>query len=472
MKKRNDKIVMMFIVLLVFLVMSWVVPGGMFNNGTFTTTGYTRLGLFDIIAVIYSAFYYKLKDLFYIFTVGGCYGILSQTKSYRKLVDKASFLIKGKEAVVFAVITLVMGVYVSLSSQILSLFWLTPFIITIFLRNGYDRLTALSAGFGGTFIGYLGLTFGTFGVTRLNELTGIGIQDWIWVKIAIFIAAYILYTIFAILYMVKTKKVDSIEYDLYHPLELDETKVKKRHKAKVWPLLIVFVISFLVVLLGYINWVSSFGIKVFDEFYTTLSTGFKVGEVPVFGSIMGSYMKAFGAWDDLLFGSFVILFATILIALFDKVKVNVFLSSFGEGAKKISKVAFIYGFAFIVVFLASSFPWQNTLINMLFGNGTFNVAILLIIGVIAQILVGDPDYLAYAFSSYLTVAFADNIVAAGLIWRLGSAIALIVGPTSFLLLTALTYLDVPYTKWLKYIWKFILSFVFIVMLILVIVIYL
>jgi len=280
------------------------------------------------------------------------------------------------------------------------------------------------------------------------------------------------YTIFAILYMVKTKKVDSIEYDLYHPLELDETKVKKRHKAKVWPLLIVFVISFLVVLLGYINWVSSFGIKVFDEFYTTLSTGFKVGEVPVFGSIMGSYMKAFGAWDDLLFGSFVILFATILIALFDKVKVNVFLSSFGEGAKKISKVAFIYGFAFIVVFLASSFPWQNTLINMLFGNGTFNVAILLIIGVIAQILVGDPDYLAYAFSSYLTVAFADNIVAAGLIWRLGSAIALIVGPTSFLLLTALTYLDVPYTKWLKYIWKFILSFVFIVMLILVIVIYL
>lgn len=111
MKKRNDKIVMMFIVLLVFLVMSWVVPGGMFNNGTFTTTGYTRLGLFDIIAVIYSAFYYKLKDLFYIFTVGGCYGILSQTKSYRKLVDKASFLIKGKEAVVFAVITLVTGVH-------------------------------------------------------------------------------------------------------------------------------------------------------------------------------------------------------------------------------------------------------------------------------------------------------------------------------------------------------------------------
>ena len=33
----------------------------------------------------------------------------------------------------------------------------------------------------------------------------------------------------------------------------------------------------------------------------------------------------------------------------------------------------------------------------------------------------------------------------------------IIGPTSIVLIFGLTYLDVPYTTWIKYIWRFILS---------------
>ena len=42
------------------------------------------------------SFYYKIHNVFFLFTVGGVYGVLSQTKSYRKLVDNTVNLIKGK----------------------------------------------------------------------------------------------------------------------------------------------------------------------------------------------------------------------------------------------------------------------------------------------------------------------------------------------------------------------------------------
>ena len=37
-----------------------------------------------------------------------------------------------------------------------------------------------------------------------------------------------------------------------------------------------------------------------------------------------------------------------------------------------------------------------------------------------------------------------------------------VGPTSLFLIIGLTYLDIPYTTWLKYIWRFILYLIILV----------
>ena len=37
-----------------------------------------------------------------------------------------------------------------------------------------------------------------------------------------------------------------------------------------------------------------------------------------------------------------------------------------------------------------------------------------------------------------------------------NGLVMLVGPTSLILIVGLTYLDIPYTTWLKYIWRFIL----------------
>lgn len=470
MKKRNDKIFILLLVVVLYFVMSWIVEGGMYSSGSFVSTGFSRIGFFDLIAVFHTAVMNKLTDIFYILAVGGSYGVLSQTKSYRKLVDKVASFIKGKEAIAMAIITLLMGAYTSIGSQILVLFCITPFIISVFLRTGQDRVTALNAGFGGMFIGFLGLTFGTYGVNYLNDATGLEIEEMLLTKVILFVIAYVLYNVFAILYMKGHKDSDGTKYDMFCPEKLDETKIKKRKRTKIWPIVVFGLISLATMCLGFISWTESFGVKFFSEFFTSM-TNVKIGSISIFGDLLGSYLPAYGSWTFLIYGSFVILVLAIAVAIADKMSVDTFIKNFGEGIKKISKVAFIYVFAFTIACLANAYPWQNTIINSLFGDGTFNVFSLFIIVFIATILVSDPDILSAMFGSFIAVSFAENLATAGLIWRVASALALVIGPTSFLLLTALSYVDLPYSRWFKYIWKFVLSFAFITLIMLSVMLY-
>lgn len=471
MKKKSDKVIILLIAILVYMVLSWIIEGGAYSSGQYAATGLTQIGLFDAFLAIYSSFFRMLPDILYILAVGGCYEILSHTKGYQKMVDKTSSFIKGKESIALAVLVLLMGAYTSISSHLLVLICIAPFIVTVFLRNGSDRLTAINAGFGGLFLGYLGLTFGTYGTSYLNSTMGLTVSNWIIQKVVIFVVAYILYVLFAILHMKKKKNVNETKYDIFCTEELDESKVKKRKKTKVWPTALVCILGLLVIALGYINWTESFNIKTFSELHTSFTGGFKIADVPIFGALIGTYMKAFGEWTDLLYGSFIIVIVTVIVALINKVDFDTILKSFGKGMRKNSRMAFVYGLALSIAFLSLISTWPTTVINTLFGSGSFNIFIILILALIAQILLVDPDCFAQTFGGYLAATFTENMVAAGVLWRLGSALAFIIGPTSFLLLSVLTYLDIPYKEWLKYIWKFVVAFLIVVMLVMVIILY-
>ncbi len=456
MKKKSDKIVMLLIFTIGFALLTWFIDGGMYDSGVFASTGRIRAGIYDIFLVIYSALYYRTKDILYILVVGGCYGVLTQTKTYRKLVEKTASLIKRYDIYVFIGLTLLTSAYVSITTDIFVLFFIAPFIVSVFLRNGRDRLTAISAGFGGMFVGYLGLTFGTYGLSFLNDSTGLGYTEWPWVKLAVLAIALVLFNLFAILHMKNTKKVDETKYDMFAIETLEEDKKKK--KTKVWPTALIIGLTVIVVMLGYVNWLDSFNVQVFNEIQTSFEGAFKIGETPMLSAVVGDYMTAFGTWADLLTVAFMFLIATIIIAIMNKTDVNTFVKYFGIGAKKISKVAVIYGLAHVALFLCSAFPWPVTLINNLFTSESFNIIFILLGAILATTFTCDPGYSGYVFSPMLATTFTENIIATSILWRIGSAIALVIAPTSYILVSMLAYADVPYTNWMKYIWKFILSF--------------
>jgi len=480
MKKKTDKLVIITVIIAIFVLLSWFVPEGIYQEGVFNNMEQIRVGIYDIFYSIISAFYYSFQDILYLFAIGGCYGVLCKTKIYRKLVDKVSEFVKGKEYVIFPIITLLMGAYVSISSSLILLFALVPFIVTIFLRNGHSRITAISAAMGGIFIGFLGLTYGTYGVSYLYESAELSYGFMHWTKLAFFIVAYVLYNLFALLYMRKTQKeledeeseLDETKYDPFLPEELDETGIKNKKRTKIWPIIVIGIITVLLCGVAYINWEDSFDISFFTNLHTSFTSAFKVADVPVFFTLLGeTSFKGFGTYQDTLFAFFMIIITTMIISWIDKVKISEFYTYFTYGMRKVVKIVFIFAMVSSITYLFTVAPWPLTIVNKLFGSGSFNILVLLIISVVSSTLIGDFNYGGYMIGPYLALTFTERVSESILIWHVGQALFLVAAPTSALLMLALTYVDIPYKSWLSYIWKFLASVTLAILLILLIKIY-
>lgn len=458
MKKKNGKLVMLLILSLVFTILTWFVAGGNYNDGIFVSAGITRAGLYDIFLIIYACIYYEIPNIFYLLCIGGAYGVLSNTKSYRKLVDKAVHAIKGKEILAVIVITLLMALYVSISNQLLTVMFLVPFIITVFIRRGCDRLTALSTAFGGMFIGTFGATLGTYGTQYMLTSLGVTIKDGIWYKVIIFLVAFALYNIFLILHMRKHKKKYALtKYDMFTTEKLDEKGTVKSKRQKVWPTVLVLALGILIALLAYIDWEGSFGVTFFSESYAKMGEKVVISEVPVINSLLGSSFAAFGEWSDLLVLAYLLVFVVIIVALINKMSISKFFEEFANGVKKISGPTFMYALAFGTFSVCYFFSWPVTTINSLFGNGKFNIFTLLLIAILIAVIFVNKEYIGFIFGSYFALTYAEHLVPTLIINQIAYGFFLVAGPTSFLIMFALTYLDIPYLKWLKHIWKFLLT---------------
>ena len=125
------------------------------------------------------------------------------------------------------------------------------------------------------------------------------------------------------------------------------------------------------------------------------------------------------------------------------------------------KVAVMYSLAFTLFYLMYAYPWPTAVIDWFIRTNSYNL-IFILFGLIAAILAiavcADPLYSGYYFGQYLAAIYTINLGITAIIWRLGSGIGLLIAPTSFLLLAALAYADIPYKQWMKYIWKFALTF--------------
>ena len=475
--KKYDKIIIALGFFFLVFLMSWFIKTGNYNNGVYVEGEYGRAGIYTFFYYLFGAFSYKIMDIFFIFVVGGCYGILSETKGYRKLVDKTIDFIHGKEKIVFAILVFLIGVFTSVSTQPFVVFAIIPFIITVFLGDGKDRMTAFLAAFGGIFVGLLGMTYGTFGFDYLNQYLLIKTTDQIILKIVIFILMYALFVGFGILHMNKYKKaVDEIDYDLFATEELDESGVKKNKKTKVWPTILVLVLGLLVLIVAYLSWNTGFNVKFFNDLFEKFNTKFLVvNEVPLAATILGTNSESaipFGSISDVLFASFLMLLVTIVMAIINKQPLNKFFDNFGYGMKKVSKVAIVYALCFAPIIFATQYPWAITFVNSIFGDGKFNIFKILFAGFSSQTLLIEQDLLGVIFGKYLATTFLDKVVITSIVWRFGLGLSLLVAPTSFILMSGLTYLEIPYTKWLKYVWKVALSSLFIFALAMFIVVYL
>ena len=522
MKKHNASKVVLITTLL-FLLLTWILPAA-YYSGEYVDQGRTQMGLFDLFNYpITSLSYFGYIALFLIL-VGGFYGVLYKIPAYRSFLDKIVEKVRGKEKFVLGLFVVLIAALVSICGVHIGIALFIPFIVSLVLLMGYDKVVAAFVTVGSIAVGLIGTTYANSNLSVLRGALSLEYDYQLWVRFIILLVGVIL-VIFNTLMYIKKNSQDvkiskrTIKEDI--PEEKEEVKevkvevkktttkttkgAKKSSKNKksstksrrsdnkaalkeeeviivreavkeesfvpqsttgkhrIWPFVILFTLLFVLFVLAFLPW-EQFKVTLFSDITKSVQE-YQIYKFPIFGKLLGSF-NAFGNWtitDLFLPMAMMILLLTIIY----KVRVNDVIDGFVEGAKKALAPATIVVLLYSILVLVTYHPFQLPIYKWILGWAKgFNVITTSLVGLLCSLFNSD---IAYSFQSvipYFTSVISDvkDYTTAGIIFQSMYGLAMLFVPTSLTLMGTLAFLNVSYKEWLKNSWKLLLE-LFIVLLI-------
>ena len=464
--KKNNTLKVLLITILFTYLLTWIFPISYYNGGLYTDVRYPA-GLFDIFNYPTLTLYYFGQIAVYVLTVGAFYGVLNKTGVFRKICDRIVNLFKGKEIIFFSTIVILLSVIVAFCGLSYELIFLLPLLASIILLMGYDKMTIAITFIGSIAVGFLGSLFasaitGTYMGTLATSYT-----DLIWVRIVMLVIGILilLLNIFFRIRKMDTKKVDDKELIA----EKIEVKSKKGKVKPSWPAILIFDLILLLMIIGTLDFSGAFNITIFEDFHENVMS-FAIKDYQIFAKILGSTMQtvSLGSWSGIEFIT-IMLLATLILSLIYRIKLSDMFEDYKEGAKKFALPALLMVLAYTVLITVSNNPVILTILKPLLtitdGFNSVTLSLSMFIGSIFNI---DAYYTSAALLPYVTSIITDTSIypLVGFICQAMQGLALLIAPTSIVLLGVISYLKISYVEWFKNIWKiflelFIIAFILI-----------
>lgn len=458
MKKHNLLKVLLITILLVVMA-TWTLSITGVSNGEFVTQNNTSVvGLFSVADYFLIALSYFGHIALFVLAVGGLYGVLHKIPQYRVLLDKIVKGFDGLEWLFMIIIGVIFAVLSSMVGMSLVLLMLFPFVISIVLLMGYDRITAIMLTVGSTIAGLIGSVFSAndvFGITDVLSSFKITASSNFYFKLILLVVSLAIVLINTILYARKHRNVESNVNSDCIP-----EKVETRNKT-TYPIVIVLDVLLIVLGLAFFSW-DLFEISFFSDITASFT---KVGDEAVFmcenlNKILGiSTKKAFGAWS-LLEAALVVALAGYLLSLCYRKKFTDFLTDFGEGAKKAIYSALLIIMCYTVLVIVTNVPIQLSIVRNIINLGAESpqIIVMCIVAIVFSLFAVESYYGANSAGYYiLAVTTAKTAGLSALVWQSMYGLTMLFAPTSVILMSTLAYTDVSYGKWLKAVWKLLLE---------------
>lgn len=462
MMKKHNTVKVVLITMVVLMLLTWILPAAYFQS-SYVSQGRVQMGLFDLFTYPVTAISYFGFIALFVLVIGGFYGVLYRTGAYRSLLDTLVKKFKGKEKIALAVIMVLFAILTSVCGLNLGILIFFPFIISLVLLMGYDKVVAALTTVGSVMVGLAGCTFATGSVSILTQVLAVDVTSEMVTKIVILVIGLVLLIFNTIRYgenhKLKSTKKNSEMQSGYIP------EAVKGKKKKIWPLIVILDLILLIMILGFISWNDAFKLTIFEDVNTAVME-FKLFGFPIFAKILGT-VPAFGSWtvNELML---VLVIASALIALIYKVKFDDYMQGFIKGAKEVLKPAVLIILIYTCLVIVTYHPFQLVIYKALFDlTKGFNVATAGIAAILASAFNVESAYTFQSVVPYLASVVTDKTmypVIAVMFQSLYGAVML-VAPTSIILMGTISYLGVSYKEWLKNIWKFLLEFIVILFII-------
>ena len=471
MKKLGEKynlVKVAGIMVLITVLLTWVIPQGMYQGAGVEVTEITRVGIFDFFTYGLLGLYYFTVLVTFIFVLGAFYQVLSRTKGYQALTTNIAKTFKGKEILFVLVASFLIAAVTAITNEYILVLTVVPFIITVMSKMKMDKLTGFTTTFGAILVGILAPVYSAKTVGMNVRYLSTAYGNLIWPKLILFAIAFAAFSTLTILHMRKVReerKAEVIE-DLF---ETEETNENSRSKA--WAIALVFCFAVVIILLAYLPWGSAWN--------TTWPTKAldAINKCEIFGSTVFAYIlgnvQSFGSWD--IFGAQVVLLVAILVIKWiDKMKMEEIYEAFGEGFKKVGKVVIILLLCYLVLEFAVMYPVIPTILDWfmgLFKNASEKVVVLMssFAGLFSSMFTVEYQYTVNLVGEFLTSGHDKLVEQIGFMLTSTYGLASLFSPASAILLMGLSYLGITYKEWMKYIWKY-LVFIFLVIIVMLLII--
>ena len=435
----------LFILLILVAAATWLIPAGSYAHGedgapaagTYHQVEQQPQGPGDVILASFEGFYDAVDVALFILMVGGFLGVVMKTGAIDAGVSRVVGVLGGKEILLIPVLMILFslgGTSFGMWEETMAFY---PLLIPVFISAGYDALVGIAVVLLGSGAGVLASTVNPFATGIASGFAGVSLGDGLGLRLVmlvVFDAAAIWY-VMAYAAKVRSHPERSLVAGLSHKFTGrtggDVPMLDGRRKL----VLAIFAAVFLVMIYAVIP---------FDE--------------------IGLPIPTLGWWFPELSGLFLV--GGVVIGLVYGLGEVDTVDSFVAGAADLIGVAFIIGISRGITVLMNSGRITDTVLywgeQALEGAGSV-LFILLVYLIYLPLSILIPSSSGLATLSIPIVAPLGQFagVGAGLIvtaFQSASGLVNIITPTAAVVMGGLAFGDVPYDRWVRFVWKLILIF--------------
>ncbi len=207
--KKHNAIKVVLVTILLCMLLTWIIPSAVFNS-EFADQGRVQMGLFDLFNYPLTSLSYFGNISLFIIVVGGFYGILYKIPAYRNLLDAIAKKGSKRGMLTISIIMILLAVITSICGLQIGLMLFFPFIVSLILLMGYDKIVAALTVVGSTMVGVVGTTYGYGNVSILTQYLSLDLADNILVKVIILVVGLVLLIFNTALYVKKNNTIKKV----------------------------------------------------------------------------------------------------------------------------------------------------------------------------------------------------------------------------------------------------------------------
>ncbi|HEC2157271.1 C4-dicarboxylate ABC transporter permease [Staphylococcus delphini] len=436
---------LLMMVIVVAVILTYIIPAGTFERqkvegqtvvvpDSFQLLASKPAHFLDIFRAIPEGLISGAEIIFYIFLVGGAFGVIHQTGAFEASIRRLMFQL-GRFHMLMIPLTMlifsILGFSIGLAEETIIF---VPIGIIIARTLGYDAMTGAAMVILGSASGFIGGMLNPFTVgvaqtvAELPLFSGWGLRTIIY--IFILLAAISVVMIYA--RRVKQQPERSLVFALEQAVEKESDMTEQEALNQRQLLSIIMIVGAIAL--------NVYGIFRYDWSFNEMSANFLLAGI--IGGIVGG-LGFNGTFDalvegmkNILFGAMIVGFAKGIIVILEQGQIIdtivYVMTSVLEGLPPVITIIGMFIFQFFLNFFIPS------------GSG--------------QALTTMP--LLVPISDLLEVNRQITVLA----FQYGDAISNSLFPTSAVLMGALAVAQISYVQWLKFVWKLILIWVVICML--------